>query len=212
MSTRHALPGCLVTALFASLAAALLFQKRRRTWIAWPLIVIAVNWPFGVPNYEFNYLPSGNLAAAVRMNREAFAIGEKIGNQVSERDAGTIIFWGGWADREARAEILDGIDLIPSISMVLARESSQVVIADKHPLQVYFPTPQGLRFHRADGSTTDLLPYVPVEFLKDYPFPEKTICYALRPLRPWEREQLAEREVEVVEIDPRSLQGGSESE
>lgn len=212
MSTRHALPGCLVTALFASLSAAMLFQQRRWTWIAWPFVVVGLNWPFGVPNYEFNYLPSGNLAAGVRMNRDAFAIGEEIGRRIAMQEAETIIILGGWADRDVRAEILDGIDLVPSISIALASESTEVVIADKHPLQVYFPTPQGLSFLRKDGSTTDFLPYVSVYRLNDFPLSQKTLYYTLRPLRSWEREQLNAQEVEVVEIDPRVLLEKNDSE
>jgi hypothetical protein len=52
----------------------------------WLIAVVGLNWPFGKPDFDFNYEPSGNLAGAISVNRRAFAVAHDIARTIAERE------------------------------------------------------------------------------------------------------------------------------
>jgi len=118
MTGRHAAAGVLLTALFASATAARVWPRAgARAWL-WPLLVVAANWPFGEPSFDFNYRTSGDLARTLQRNRRAFAVAEEIARSVVARREAMKIVLGG-----PRPEVFGNIDFYPVIALALAERS-----------------------------------------------------------------------------------------
>lgn len=147
MSNRHAVPGVVATVLFAVLAASRL-NPRPRAAIGWLIAVIVLNWPFGEPNFDFNYRPSGNLVQTLRVNRRAFAVANRIAGDVASRYDPAKILVG-----VPRKEVLGGIDLLPFVEVEMASRAASV-----HPIR----TGWELVFTYSDGRRTLVVPAVPV--------------------------------------------------
>jgi hypothetical protein len=120
MSTRHAMPAALMTVIVAALLAALLLPRARYAAIVWLLAVVGLNWPFGKPDFDFNYEPSGNLAAAVSVNRRAFAVAHDIARTVVEREEAMKAILG---HPERGVSALGAIDFMPIILVEMAARS-----------------------------------------------------------------------------------------
>jgi hypothetical protein len=155
MSTRHALPGVVVTVLLAALAA----SQLRKTWPAyapwvWLAALVGLNWPLGTPNFDFNFFPSGNLAATTEKNRRAFEVGEELGRQIAaRRQPVKVLFSKFYADKLGR------IDFTPSIAIALARRSVAVHSAKPEGAARVVSSDQRLLFVEPDGYETLFLPY-----------------------------------------------------
>jgi hypothetical protein len=120
MSTRHAMPAALMTVLVASLLASRLLPRARYVAVAWLIAVVGLNWPFGKPDFDFNYEPSGNLAGAVSVNRRAFAVAHNIARTVVERDEIAKAIMG---TPEQGVSALGAIDFTPIILVEMAARS-----------------------------------------------------------------------------------------
>jgi len=118
MTGRHAAAGVLLTALFAGATAARVWPRAGAWAWLWPLLVVATNWPFGAPNYDFNYRTSGNLAHTVQRNRRAFAVADEIARSVVARRESMKIVLGG-----PRPDVFGNIDFYPVIALALAERS-----------------------------------------------------------------------------------------
>ena len=115
MSTRHALPGILVTTLFATLAASRLFAKP--VWLApvWLLLLLGGNGLFGVPGFDINYNPSGRLFPALRVNQHAYAVATEIAEVITRRPENVKVVFG-----ELQPQVLGGLDFHPMIEYAMA--------------------------------------------------------------------------------------------
>jgi hypothetical protein len=120
MSNRHAVPGVVVTVLFAALLGQRAFRFRLAP-VAWLLLVVGINAGFGEPNPNFNYRPSGNLAATLRVNRRAFAVAEGIARDVVRKREASKVLVG-----KNRKSVLHGIDILPFIEVAMAQKSRHV--------------------------------------------------------------------------------------
>jgi hypothetical protein len=127
MSTRHAMPAALMTVIVAALLASLLLPRARYVAAVWLIAVVGLNWPFGKPDFDFNYEPSGNLAGAVSVNRRAFAVAHDIARTIVEREetAKAIL---GYPERGVSA--LGAIDFMPIILMEMAARSQSAGIVN----------------------------------------------------------------------------------
>jgi hypothetical protein len=145
MSSRHALPGAVLTALFAAWVAGR--QAQRWQWLAplWLVALLAGNAVFGKAGYDFNYRPSGNLSAGVRVNRQAYAVGMDIAAAIAapqERNKAIL----GRPD----PQVLGGIDLVPLIEYAMASRSVSArclgklgEVSDWHARDIVFTDRQG---------------------------------------------------------------------
>ena len=120
MSNRHSVPGVVATVLFAALIGSRL-SPRARSAAVWLIALIAINWPFGQPNYDFNYKPSGNLASTLRINRRAFTVAEEISRRVAESPEKAKILVG-----QPSPDVLGYIDLAPFVEVEMASAASRV--------------------------------------------------------------------------------------
>jgi hypothetical protein len=120
MSTRHALPGILLTSLFATLGASRLLP--RPIWaLLWVVAVLGGNALFGAPGFDINYDPSGRLFTALRVNQRAYAVGGEIARAVAERRENVKVVYG-----ELQPEVLGGLDFHPLIEFALACQARSV--------------------------------------------------------------------------------------
>jgi hypothetical protein len=125
MSTRHAMPAAVMTAIVAALLASLILPRARYVAIVWLVAVVGLNWPFGKPDFDFNYEPSGNLAGAVSVNRRAFAVAHDIARTVVERDEPMKAILG---HPERGVSALGAIDFMPIILVEMAARSQSARI------------------------------------------------------------------------------------
>jgi len=125
MSTRHAMPAALMTVLVASLLASHVLPRARYVAAVWLIAVVGLNWPFGKPDFDFNYEPSGNLAGAVSVNRRAFAVAHDIARTVVERDEIVKAIMGV---PEHGVSALGAIDFTPIILVEMAARSQSARI------------------------------------------------------------------------------------
>jgi hypothetical protein len=120
MSSRHAVPGVVVTVLVAAVLGHRAFKWRRGP-VVWVLLVVGANWWFGQPSHDFNYRPSGNLVETLRVNRRAFAVAEGIARDVVRRNESDKVLMG-----KRRDDVLYGIDLLPFVEVAMAQKSKRV--------------------------------------------------------------------------------------
>jgi hypothetical protein len=127
MSSRHALPGAILTVLFAALLAGR--QARRWPWLApvWLVVLLLVNSGFGAPVYDFNYRPSGDLPGGTRLNRQAYAVGMDIAEDIATPEEHIKAILG-----EPDPAVLGGIDLLPLIEYAMASRSVRMHCLGKY--------------------------------------------------------------------------------
>lgn len=116
MSTRHAVPCALVTVLMAAILADRLVPSRRLAPLLWVVAIVVLNWPFGSAGLDFNYQPSGNLAAGIAVNRRAYAVVETIAKRVADRNESAKVILG-----YPREDILGEIDFVPAILVEMSK-------------------------------------------------------------------------------------------
>jgi hypothetical protein len=122
ISTRHAVPGALFTAIFLGLVAEKLFPRRRLVAVVFPVLLLLSNWPWGSPSYDLNFDLSGNLVGTYRTNRRAFAACRNVVDQVVASDKPVQILIGKVASRD----VLGAIDVEPMIRYELAARAVEV--------------------------------------------------------------------------------------
>jgi len=149
MSNRHAVPGALLTALFAVLVASRVLRSVPYAGLVWLFALVTINWQFGEPNFDFNYRPSGNLARTLSVNRRAFTVAEQIARKVIERREPIKVVLGP-RPMNIPKKILGGIDILPSIEVAMASRARTVNTV----------TGWVLVFTAADGYRTTLIPYM----------------------------------------------------
>ena len=93
LSTRHCLPGAMVTALYTGVAWSNLFPRARLLPVIWPVLLVAANW-WGTPWYDVNYYLSGNLLRQYRVNRAAFAAAQRVADEIAA-DPRPVLVWVG---------------------------------------------------------------------------------------------------------------------
>ena len=120
MSNRHAAPGIFVTVIVAALLGQLAFRFRYAAAL-WLVALVAVNWFFGEPSHDFNYRPSGNLAATLRVHNQAFAVAHDIALETVARDEAAKVLIGS-----PRPEVLHNIDLLPFVEVAMANRARAV--------------------------------------------------------------------------------------
>jgi hypothetical protein len=125
MSSRHAVPGAIVTVLLTALLASRVVKRPAYAALVWLIALVVINWPFGEPNIDFNYRPSGNLASTLSANRRAFAVGDEIARTVTERREDYKVILG-----LPQSEVLGGIDFNPAILVEMASQSKAVRVVD----------------------------------------------------------------------------------
>jgi hypothetical protein len=118
MTGRHAAAGVLLTALYASATAARVWPRAGAWAWLWPLLLVTTNWPFGEPNFDFNYRTSGDLAHTLQRDRRAFAVADEIARSVVARRESMKIVVGG-----PRPDVFGNIDFYPVIALALAERS-----------------------------------------------------------------------------------------
>jgi hypothetical protein len=192
MSTRHALPGILVTSILATLVASRLFP--RPMWIAplWLAVVLGGNALFGTPGFDINYDPSGRLLAGLRMNQRAYAVGTEIARAVAGRQENVKVVFG-----ELQPSILGGLDFHPMIEFALACQARTVRCQSRYgaPRDLHDIDPI---FTDADGHTTKL--YRVTDFRRQRAYQaEDTAFYA-----PWGTGN-HKMYVPVMQFDPQQL-------
>jgi hypothetical protein len=146
VSTRHAVPGSLFTAIFLGLVAAKLFPKRRVIAIVFPFLLLLSNWPWGSPSYDLNYGLSGNLVEAYRANRCAFAACRSVVRQIVASEKPVHVLLG----KNASQDVLGAIDLVPMIRYEFAAKAIDVRNQTDLPRGNFH-----LQTRRRDGSTHD---------------------------------------------------------
>jgi len=154
MSSRHALPGAVLTALFAAWLAGR--QAPRTAWLApvWLVVLLLLNGVWGTPGFDFNYRPSGRLPAGARLNRQAFAVGQSIADEIAAPTDRIKAILG-----EPDPDVLGGIDLLPLVEFAMASRSVQTRCVG----QIDGPTDphtHDIIFTDASGRETRLLRYV----------------------------------------------------
>ena len=187
MSSRHAAPGALITVLLAALVASTLLRKPRYAAV-WLVLVVALNWPFGEPNLDFNYNPSGKLLRTVSVNRRAFAVGDAIGRQVAERQESYKVILGS-----PHSDVLGGIDFVPAICVAMAKTARSV-----HPSARYVYS------FKMDGRQRTILhPYARASDTRHLTQRHGRVGY----YAPWrtDLEPLTKMGVEVTTFDPNSM-------
>ena len=122
VSTRHAMPGSLFTAVFLGLIVARRFPTRRAVAFVFPALFVLSNWPWGDVPYDFNYYPSGNLVEACRVNRRAFGVCRRVTNEIVTSKRRVQILAGD----HASDEWLGRIDIVPMIQYEFAARSTSV--------------------------------------------------------------------------------------
>jgi len=192
MSTRHALPGILVTVVFATLAASRMLP--RPVWVAplWLLAVLGGNAFFGSPGFDINYDPSGKLFVALQVNQRAYAVGTEVARAVCERRDSVKVIYG-----EADEAVFGGLDIHPLIEFAMACQSTEVRCrgqygqeGKRHPLDLVFTG--------EDGHETQM--FRVVDFKEQLSFQAvNTGFYA-----PWGTGN-KEMRVPVMSFDPRQL-------
>jgi hypothetical protein len=187
MSNRHAVPGALLTVLLAVLAASRLLPRIRYAALVWLVALVGINWPFGTPSMDFNYFPSGNLAATLSLNRRAFAVCEEIARQVADGPEQVKILLG-----KPQVDVLGGIDFEPAVEVEMAERSRAV-----HAVQAYV-----LVYSDELGRTTTLHGYMHPVHARPYVRLAQVRYYSMWPvdLRP-----LHGTGVDIVSIDPDDL-------
>jgi hypothetical protein len=147
MSTRHALPGALITVLLAACLASRAFRGIKYAPLVWLVALITANWPLGTPNLDFNYRPSGNLIATLSTSAKARAVRNEIARRiVAQREPIKVILG------PRQRNVLGGVDFVPSVEIAMASQSRHI--------QPVGSTGWDLRFTSADGHDTLLLPYM----------------------------------------------------
>ena len=148
MSTRHAMPGAFMTALFAALLMSQIRFRIRYAALLWIVAVVALNWPFGKPDYDFNYQPSGNLAGGLSMNRRAYAVVHEIARQIADPQQPSKAIMG-----HPQTNILGGIDFVPGVLVEMASRAESAKAFSMHWAGAIF-------FRRKDGVQTRTFIYV----------------------------------------------------
>jgi hypothetical protein len=143
ISTRHAVPGALFTAIFLGLVAARLFPKRRLVAVVFPVLLLLSNWPWGSPSFDLNFDLSGNLVGAYRTNRRAFAACRSVVDQIVASEKPVQILFG----RAASPNVLGAIDVVPMIRYELAARAIDVRNQTDLPRSHYH-----LQTRRRDGT------------------------------------------------------------
>jgi hypothetical protein len=118
-------PGAIVTVLLTALLASRVVKRPAYAALVWLIALVVINWPFGEPNIDFNYRPSGNLASTLSANRRAFAVGDEIARTVTERREDYKVILG-----LPQSEVLGGIDFNPAILVEMASQSKAVRVVD----------------------------------------------------------------------------------
>ena len=150
MSNRHAVPGALLTVLFAVFVASRVLRSVPHAGLVWLFALVTINWQFGEPNIDFNYRPSGNLARTISVNRRAFTVTEKIARTVVERREPIKVVLGRRLTNIPKNTILGGMDFLPSIEVAMASRARTVSAVTRWVLV----------FTAADGYRTTLVPYI----------------------------------------------------
>ena len=132
LSTRHCLPGALVTAIVAGVAAARAAPNLRRFAPAWPLLLVVSNWFVGTPGVDVNYKLSGDLAGNFRNSRAAFGAAQQVVDDIMAADASCYVV----LHLTASPQVLDGIDIMPLFRYELAK-SGAFVSNQEHPRSPY---------------------------------------------------------------------------
>ena len=151
LSTRHCIPGALVTGIYAGVLAAKLWPRHPIFPFLWPVLLVASNW-WGRPYYDLNYHLSGDLYRAYRMNRDAFAAAEDVAGQIA-RDPKPVQVWVGSPSLPA---ILGRIDIIEIVRYRIACEG--VEVHNQYEPESHYH----LYTRRADG-TEKIMFYAPKE-------------------------------------------------
>jgi hypothetical protein len=145
MSSRHALPGAVVTVLLAAQAASLVWGRRPRWAVVWLVLLIGINATLRSQSFDFNYRPSGDLMQGADRNRRAFAVATHIADRISEPVDRTKILLG-----RSDPDILSNLDLLPFIEYAMASQSTQVRCLgrigqkqDHHMRDLVFTAPEG---------------------------------------------------------------------
>jgi hypothetical protein len=127
LSTRHCLPGALVTAVYLGVAVAQANPRRRILAFMWPIVLVAVNWAWVEPGFKINYRLSGNLAGAYNANRNVYEACRGIVGDIVARDKNVLIMirslQPGQRKPRDRSYLLDAIDIQPMMKYELARNS-----------------------------------------------------------------------------------------
>jgi hypothetical protein len=168
ISTRHAVPGALLTAIVLGLLAARLFPRRRLAAVAFPVLLLATNWPWGHPGYDLNYDLGGNLIESYRVNRRAFRACRLVAQRMAVSTRPVQIFVG----RAASPGILGQVDIIPMVRYELAIRAIEVR-NQIQPHQHY-----NLQTLQADGTVHLFIPCLEtklLDVLAGIPFKAKDI-------------------------------------
>jgi hypothetical protein len=121
LSTRHCVPGALVTALYAGVFAARVLPHRKVLPLLWPVVLVAANW-WGSPSFDINYQLSGDLYRQYRTNRAAFAAARQVAGEIAA-DPRPVQVWVG---RPASPSILGRIDIIEIVRYQIACDAVDV--------------------------------------------------------------------------------------
>jgi hypothetical protein len=148
MSNRHAAPGIFVTVIVAALLGQRAFRFRYAAAV-WVVALVAVNWFFGEPSHDFNYRPSGNLAATLRVHNQAFEVAHNIAVETVARDEAAKVLIGS-----PRRDVLHNIDLLPFV---------EVAMADRANAVRAFGNGWPLEFAMNNGRKTQTRPYTRLE-------------------------------------------------
>jgi hypothetical protein len=135
-STRHALPGALFTGLFLGWLAARLLPGRRLAALSLPLLIVALNWPWGRPFYDLNYDLAGDLVGSYRVNREAFAASRRAVDRILAEDKPLRVIFGS----AVAEDVLGAIDVVPMLRYEMAARSVRVHNQTDPPSHVHLQT------------------------------------------------------------------------
>jgi hypothetical protein len=195
MSSRHALPGAILTVLFAAVLAGR--QLRRWPFLApaWVVGLLLANAPFGSSDFDFNYRPCGNLPRGARLNRQAFEVGMTIADAITARPERTKALIGS-PDKD----VLGGIDLLPLVELSMAARSAHVRCVGQIRGHTD-PHTRDIVFSSTDGRQTNLLRYVEPRRVAFYRG-EDVGFYA-----PWglQGARINVADVDVMEFDPQAI-------
>lgn len=157
ISSRHAAPGALVTALFAALLGSQSFRGVRYAPAIWLVALVAIGWPFGEPRYDTNYFPSGNLARMLYVNRKAFAVVDTIAQTIARSPGKNKVVIG-----PRRWDLFGGIDFVPAIEVAMSAHAWRVEIVDRAGDGEWQHV-----FIAEDGSKTWLHPHIEPQYAVD---------------------------------------------
>jgi hypothetical protein len=190
MSSRHAMPGVMMTAIIAALMASYVLPRFRYAPVVWLIGLVASNWPFGTPGYDVNYRPSGNLAAGVLVNRRAFAVAHDVARSVAERKEAVKAIIG-----RPRPDVLGSIDIVQMILVEMGARSTSVRSVDMEwtKLAVFTDT---------DGWTTKLFLYLDPVRATNLTRMRRVGYYVVWP---YELELARSQGLKVVSFDPNDM-------